>query len=169
MVPGTSKYWLDHLSIYLSIYLPIYLSIYLSIHLFTYLPTYLPTYLYLSIYLSIYLFIYIYLPIYTHHSNHQWKAIHKFFKPWNIWTIKIRLSRSSEKRWLQSKTAIHATKVAAKQHQKKNRENHLVQPTFQFKCRNKRGKNVFAINRLKVSYSCKLWQIIKDIIRKLHR
>ena len=47
--------------------------------------------------------------------------------------------------WLQ--TAIHTTKFEAKQQQKKNTQNHLVQPTFQFKCKNKRGKNILAINR----------------------
>ena len=80
--------------------------------------------------------------------NHQWKVIQKFFKCWNIWTIKTRLRRSTGKMWLQSETAIHTTKFAAKHHQKKNKENHLVQPTFQFKCKNKRGKNVSAINTL---------------------
>ena len=48
--------------------------------------------------------------------------------------------------WLQSKIAIHTAKSEAKQQQKKNMENHLVQLTFQFKCKNKHGKNVLAIN-----------------------
>ena len=103
--------------------------------------------------------------------NHQWKVIQKFFKCWNIWTIKTRLRRSTGKMWLQSETAIHITKFATKQNQKKNKENHLVQPTFQFKCKNKPAKmflqlihshfppasklhKIFNRNIVKVSYSC---------------
>ena len=56
--------------------------------------------------------------------------------------------------------------------QKKNTENPLVQPNFQFKCKNKIGKNVFAINghkifngnSVKVSYSCT--QNISQIIKR---
>ena len=56
--------------------------------------------------------------------------------------------------------------------QKKNPENHLVQPNFQFQCKNKIGKNVFAINghkifngnSVKVSYS--RTQNISQIIQR---
>ena len=56
--------------------------------------------------------------------------------------------------------------------QKKNTENHLVQPNFQFQCKSKIEKNVFAINghkifngnSVKVSYSCT--QNISQIIQR---
>ena len=43
--------------------------------------------------------------------------------------------------------AIHTVKPATKEHQKKNTENYLFQPTFWFRCKNKREKTNFAIKR----------------------
>ena len=68
--------------------------------------------------------------------------------------------------WIRNKTAIHTTKFAAKNYEKKNTETHLVQPTFQLKCKTKRAKNVFAINRHTFPPANKLLKICnRNIIR----
>ena len=105
----------------------------------------------------------------TPHSNHQQKAIQKFFKYWNIWTFKTWFRKSNEKMLLQSKIAIHTPKSAQNYTRKRNRKIICFNPPsnvkkavakmfFQLKDAyfpqaNKLHK-IFNCSTVKVSYSC---------------